>query len=158
VSAYLFDTCLISNWFRKIPAIEAKIQALPGSTLVYVSAISIGEVEFGHSSPKATDPIKQAEFRKWIRATFEIPELPITSATAQSYAMFRRKLCNSFIKKGSYIQNYEDALSDKIGIDENDLWLVAQAHERNLIFATSDKMHHINTVVTGLVTVELWRP
>ena len=100
MNAYLFDTCVISLWYGRNKAIESRVMALPSDDLVYVSCVSIGEIEFGHMNVTATDKRKQADFRQWIKTTFEVPGLPITSATAQSYAFFRRQLCDKFVKNG----------------------------------------------------------
>lgn len=47
-------------------------------------------------------------------------------------------------------------LGRKVNIDENDLWLVAQACERNLVFVTHDHMSRIAEIVGSDVTIELW--
>jgi predicted nucleic acid-binding protein len=41
----------------------------------------------------------------------------------------------------------KDHLGNKIGIDENDLWIVALAAERNLTLITHDRMRRIRDVV-----------
>lgn len=38
----------------------------------------------------------------------------------------------------------------ELGIDENDLWIVAQAVERNLVLVTSDKMRRIRKTIREL--------
>ena len=41
-------------------------------------------------------------------------------------------------------------MARELGIDENDLWIVAQAVERNLVLVTSDKMWRIRETVCEL--------
>jgi tRNA(fMet)-specific endonuclease VapC len=155
VSGFLFDTNVVRRWYAKNASTETHVRGLKSTTPlhIYVSCVTMGEIEFGHLSPAATDQAKQAHFRRWIRETFEIPQLPVTDGSAIEYAKFRRRLFSKFTKKGKYPELREDKLGEKIGIDENDLWLVAQACERNLTFVTHDKMEKIVEVVGGTVTV-----
>ena len=44
-------------------------------------------------------------------------------------------------------QMYDPIAARELGIDENDLWIVAQALERNLILVTSDKMCRMHEAV-----------
>ena len=85
-----------------------------------------------------------------------MPELAISSNTAEDYANFRRRLFDRFDKKGKYSEDREDLLGQKVGIGENDLWLAAQACERNLILVTGDKMKRIREIVDQGVRIEIW--
>lgn len=156
MSGFLFDTCVVRNWFAKNTAITARVAALPGASPLYISSITLGEIEYGHTNVAATDLAKQAQFRKWMRETFEVPALEITASTGREYAKFRRQLFAKFKKVSKYTENYEDHLGTKIGIDINDLWLVAQACERNLTFVSNDKMSKIKDVVGTEVRIDLW--
>ena len=156
MSGYLLDTCVVRRWYARDPNVELRMSLLAGNVPLFISAITIGEIEFGHSSPDATDLRKQAHFRRWIRETFEIPQLPVTEATAQEYAKFRRRLFDKFDKKGKFTENREDKLGQKVHVDENDLWLVAQACERNLSFITQDNMIRIQEVVDSDVDITVW--
>jgi len=162
VSAYLFDTCVISKWYERDPIVESYVQALPGNCYIYISCVSLGEIEFGNlkvtGKRPATNPAVQTDFRRWISETFDVPALSIMPSTAQSYAIFKRRLCDKFVPNGRHIQNAKDAQSHILGIDENDLWLVSQAHDQNLTFVTTDEMPRIAEVVDGAVRVEFWLP
>ena len=91
-----------------------------------------------------------------MRNTFEVPELPITGFKGEHYATFRRRLFDRFDKAGKYTEDREDKLGRKLGIDENDLWLAAQACERNLILVTGDAMERIREIVDGDIRIEIW--
>jgi tRNA(fMet)-specific endonuclease VapC len=153
---YLFDTCMVRNWYARNSVVTERVDALDPKSLLYVSSITLGEIEYGHTSPHATDKRKQAHFRRWITDTFEVPELHITAATALEYAKFRRRLFTRFTRCGKFTENCEDRLGAKIGIDENDLWLVAQACERKLKFITNDNMERIREIVDSDVEIEVW--
>ena len=45
---------------------------------------------------------------------------------------------------------YDAIAARELGFDENDLWIVAQAVERNLVLVTSDKMNRIRDTVRSL--------
>jgi predicted nucleic acid-binding protein len=45
--------------------------------------------------------------------------------------------------------------SQELGIQENDLWMAAQALEYNLVFVTNDKMERIREVCADL-QLENW--
>ncbi len=158
MKGFLFDTCTIRFWYAKNQLIEEKVNALPAEAFLYVSPVTIGEIEFGHASSASSDPTKSAEFRKWISNTFEVPEVPIIGSTAWEYANFRRRLFSRFTRVDKFTENHEDSLGSKLSIDENDLWLAAQACERNLTLVTSDKMARIREVVDSDIDVEYWPP
>jgi len=155
LKGYLFDTCVVRRWYGKSAAVAASVKAIPDDDLIYISAITIGEIEYAHTNI-ASQPEEQAKFREWIAKTFEIPELVVSKDTGWEYAAFRRMLFSKFDRKGKYAENCEDCLGSKVGVDENDLWLVAQAKERNLTFVTIDGMSHIKEVVGDLVAIEPW--
>jgi predicted nucleic acid-binding protein len=113
MNGHIFDTCTISKWFEGKPLIVSAMNSLPGDDLLYVSSVSIGEIEFGHLSKNANDPVKQAEFRLWIEKTFKDPVLPITKFTARSYSHLRRIICDNYIRRGKQIELYEDAHASK---------------------------------------------
>lgn len=108
MNGYLFDTNIVRLWFAKNPVIMSRVNAMPSGSLLYISAITIGEIEFGHLSVKANDPAKQAAFRRWIAQTFDPHRIEITNSTAQSYAELRRSICDRYFRKSKYIELYED--------------------------------------------------
>lgn len=154
MNGYLLDTNIVSDWYDGNEVVQGYIDAFPRNSLIYISCITLGEIEFGHLVAALPDTEQQADFRRWIKKTFGDNMISVTKDTAHSYAFFRRLLCDKFVHRGKYIQNYEDASSDKIGIDENDLWLVSQAHEHGLKFATHDRMRKIKEVAEPHVDIE----
>jgi tRNA(fMet)-specific endonuclease VapC len=155
VNGYLFDTCTVRKWWHHHAQTEAYTSNLKDNDFVYVSAITIGEIEFAHSGIEATDPQQQAEFMRWIHNEFEVPQLAVTASTAIYYAQFRRTCFSTLApKKFKFIESREDMLGEKLGIDENDLWIAAQACERNLILVTNDKMARLVQAVGGTVQID----
>jgi predicted nucleic acid-binding protein len=71
--------------------------------------------------------------------------LDVTHHTAAVYAEVKARVAQKYLAKmlrkdrPKYIQEWVDKATDqKLGIDENDLWMCAQAKERDLIFVTAD--------------------
>jgi predicted nucleic acid-binding protein len=158
MSGYLLDTCVVRHWYAGRPGVSARINALPDEMPVYLSVITRGEIEFAHTSQKS-DATRQVEFRKWIRETFAVPMLDVTEGAAEFYAQLRRECFNRFDKKNKYLEFREDNLGAKCGIDENDLWLAAQAMERNLVLVTTDGMERIKEIVSAIGNpdrVQVW--
>lgn len=155
MSGYLLDTCIISKWYAKRPGITARMDSLPGASQLYISVISRGEIEFGHTYETSL-PAQQAAFRKWLREEFADRELCISTYAGEQYGDCKRRLFEKFDKKGKYSECREDKLGQKCGIDENDLWLAAQACEKNLILITTDEMAKIKEVMDDPGRIWTW--
>lgn len=155
MGGYLLDTCIIRKWYAKRPGVSARMAALPGAAQLYVSVISRGEIEFAHTNV-ASLPAEQAAFRKWIRENFADHELCISPYAGEQYGDCKRRLFDKTDKKGKYTECREDKLGQKCGIDENDLWLVAQACEKNLVLITTDEMARLKEVVDDPRRILTW--
>ena len=71
--------------------------------------------------------------------------LDITRHTAAAYAELKTNLAKKYLAKASrrdrprWLEDWVDkATGQKLQIDENDLWMCAQAKERDLVFVTAD--------------------
>ena len=71
--------------------------------------------------------------------------IDITHHTASVYAEVKALIAQKYLAnvlrkdRPKYIEEWVDkATGQKLGIDENDLWMCAQAKERDLIFVTAD--------------------
>ncbi len=124
-----------------------------------ISAITVGEIGFGHARTTSPDPAKQNAFRKFIREHFPLP-LPVTTSTATYYGPLRGELFRKYPPKGKKQRRPEQCFDTEtaleLGIDENDLWIASQAYERNLVLVTNDGMARIRDVAGDLLTVENW--
>ena len=156
---YLIDTQTIAYWFDgesgKYPMVQSKAEARRGNSPLYVSAISLGEIEYGHAAHPAGAGKRREDFLTSMRE--ELPQiLSVSRHTAEPYGRIRAALFDRFgpkSKKGQAKRAEElcDPTSGReLGIDENDLWLVAQAVERNLVLVTHDKLVHIRQALQDL--------
>jgi tRNA(fMet)-specific endonuclease VapC len=87
--------------------------------------------------------------------------LDVTKATRISYGALRASVFEKYApnaRRRSGLrpeQLIDPATSQELGIQENDLWIAAQAMEYNLVFVTNDKMERIREVRADL-QIENW--
>ena len=96
----------------------------------------------------------------------ELPAvLDVSKHTAEPYGRTRAALLEKYgPKKGRGKKKRAEEVCDpttgrELGIDENDLWIVAQAAERNLVLVTHDKLARIRKGLEELdlnVRIEDW--
>jgi tRNA(fMet)-specific endonuclease VapC len=144
VNGYLLDNNAVGHWFSKQACLCARIRALGADPPLFVSAIILGEIEWGHKICPTTDKAQRKQYEEFIAKNLHHHVLNVGLHTAEPYAYLRSNL---FLKSApkSYRQKrpemWEDPLTGhQLGIDENDLWTAAQAIEHNLILVTSDKL------------------
>ena len=159
MSGYLIDTQTITYWFDgesgRFPHVQQAAEARRGIGPLYVSVISLGEIRYGYACQAGSAGAKRDEFLKFLRE--ELPQvLTIKKHTSEPYGQVRAALFERFAphsrrgRKQRAEELIEPATGRELGIDENDLWLVAQAIERNLVLVTNDKMTHIREAVRAV--------
>ncbi len=150
---YLIDTQTLSYWFDETSGGYQVVQAAAearrsADSPLYLSAISLGEIQYGHAAdPAGAGPVRES-FVKFVRDKF--PQvLRVSRHTAEPYGRIRAALFDKLgpesrkSKKKRAEQLCDPITGRELGIDENDLWIVAQAAERNLVLVTHDKMVRI---------------
>jgi predicted nucleic acid-binding protein len=86
--------------------------------------------------------------------------LPIDEYVSDVYGELRASLFEKYIQKGKNKrpeQLIDPVTATEIGIDENDLWIVAQAITYNLTLVTNDKMRRIFSVTPKELKHEIWQ-
>jgi len=162
MTGYLLDTNAVSDWLidtkPRHPAVRAKIASLPADSPLLTSVIVLGEIEYGLRVDRDNQPTLEP-FRERVRQ--ELPHvLTVEKATADVYGGLRAKLFDKFTPKGKRKGPRPEQLVDPVtslalGIQENDLWIAAQAIERNLVLVSNDGMKRIRDVAPEL-RVEDW--
>ena len=153
---FLLDTQTIRYWFDDLSpfheAVRKSTAALPPESHVCISAITLGEIEHGITINAAGMGGRLDKYRRFIRD--RLPRIvPVSRHTAEPYGWVRAKLADRFPPRGGWSkkkraeQLYDPVAAREFGFDENDLWLVAQAVERNLVFVTNDRMARIREAV-----------
>jgi predicted nucleic acid-binding protein len=167
---YLLDTCIISYWFNENrepqhSVVSRRIDALDADSPLFISAVTLGEIEYGYRTesqdqePEVPVPESQAVLER-------LPViLDIRRSTTTYYGHLRAGLFEKCVprdqrKRAKRPEQLVDPITARdLGIDENDLWLAAQAFERRLILATHDRMARIAQVISELkinLTIEDW--
>jgi tRNA(fMet)-specific endonuclease VapC len=164
VQGYLLDTNIISYWFDgsclQNQAIVERVASLPQGTPLVISAITLGEIEFGLRVRSAEPLDFEAELQSFLFDQLPLV-LDVTSTTRTSYGALRARLFERFapVEKRSKSRRPEQltdpATGQELGVQENDLWIAAQAIEHNLVLVTNDVLARIREAGADL-RIENW--
>ncbi len=150
MKAYLFDTCAVSSLLnpshKHHAAAKAVVAGLPNNALQFVSIVTMGELEFGLKMAEQASSAHLAHFRSRIEAIRAYPLLDLTKHTASAYAELKSRLALTVQRKANsqklfrWLEEWIDANTGKrLQIDENDLWVAAQAKERDFTLVSGDE-------------------
>ncbi len=161
---YLLDTNILSYWFDSSRpehgAVAGRLAQLPDASPLAVSAITLGEVEFGYRVLGEVSSTKEVSFHRFLEDRVPLI-LDVKKSTRTHYGSLRARLFEEYAprdhrKRGLRPEQLLDpATSRELGIQENDLWIAAQALEHNLVLVTHDRIKHIRGVAEEL-RVEDW--
>lgn len=150
MDAYLLDTTILSIYLDPTHPHHAEkgksLDVLPADRTEYISAVALAEMHFGvrlaEALGKGSLPALEAMFLE--AKSYAV--LDITHHTASVYAELKANIARKYLAKTlrkdrpKYIEEWVDkATGRQIQIDENDLWMCAQAKERDLVFVTADR-------------------
>ena len=131
---------------------------------LYISVVTLGEMEYGHQANPSADPGKQAAFESFVRTSCPV-SWPITADVARHYGQLRAWLLDTCGPRGSRtkVKRAEQLVNPvtgvELGIQENDLWIAAQALTHNFALVTHDHRGNfgklLNQFAAGL-NVEDW--
>jgi predicted nucleic acid-binding protein len=124
---------------------------LPPSAPKYVSAIALAELSFGCRLFEQATGTAAPHLTAILDDARRYPLLDVTRHTADEYAVLKANLATTYLSKlfrrdrPRWLENWVDkATGQTLQVDENDLWMCAQARERNLVLITADaKMERI---------------
>ena len=150
MDAFLLDTTVLTVCLDPSHQFHAEkiraLQALPGPSPRYVSAVALAELTFGADLVVALGKGDLPALREKIRKAREYGVLDITHHTSTAYASIKSKLAAKYLAKPlrrdrpRYLEDWIDRATGKaLGVDENDLWMCAQCKERGLVFITTDQ-------------------
>ncbi|UCE58409.1 MAG: PIN domain-containing protein [Phycisphaerales bacterium] len=164
MDGYLLDTNIVKYWHdTRCPEhglVAARVEQLDERAPLYVSVITLGEIEFGHRAESPITTESQREFSSFVSE--RLPDrLKVDRHSVSHYGDLRARLFEKYapIGKRAKVKRPEQLIdpvtAKTLGIQENDLWIAAQALERNLVLVTHDKMDHIRKVASEL-RIEDW--
>ena len=164
VEGYVLDTTICSaSWDYGSPRhgyVRQRLGTLKESP-VYVTAVSIGEVEYGLQVAPAIDARRQCIVR---RAMSSYQVLHIDHHTARVYAEVKANLFRKYSPRTSRgrlshkrVEDLVERTTGKtLGIQENDLWIVSVAVQHNMIVVTSDRMCRVIEAAQYCDRTEYW--
>jgi tRNA(fMet)-specific endonuclease VapC len=153
LKGYLLDTNMIGHYFASHPNVMAHVGALDEDDVLSVSAVALGEIAFGHEMTQSTDHHRREEFERFINNEFPMA-IPVDRHTRVHYGDLKARIFREYPPASSR-ENHPERCVDRVtgaelGIDENDLWMAAQAVQHNLILVTNDEMARISAVAPEL--------
>lgn len=120
-----------------------------------VSVITLGEIEWGHRDATEPNPSAQAAYFKFVSEKLPT-SLDVSPNVAKVYGELRGRLFRKYArkpqrKKGMLPEELiEQVTARSLGIQENDLWICAQAIAHGMVLVTNDRMTRIREVAIGM--------
>ncbi len=150
MDGYLLDTntlsALLDPSHRKHVDTVAAVTSLDPAAPKFVSVVALAELQFGKLLIEAFAGSTPAHLASIISRAQTYAPLEITRHTAAEYGELKAKLAKLYLAKAfrrdrpRWLENWVDqATGQRLQVDENDLWMCAQARERNLIMLTVDR-------------------
>lgn len=169
---FLIDTNIWEYWFnqrrepqhsnvlKRVHELEQRGEGKQAFR-VWISSITWGEIEYGYRAQKEKEQSLEVEFRQFIHDISPIV-LDVDRHTASEYGRIRGRIFNRFSPKEKRQKRLRpEQLIDPISgieleIDENDLWIVAQAVTRDMTLVSNDKLKRIREIVEESLPIENW--
>ncbi len=147
------DTNHVTAWEGQNPSLIAKVDSLPkNTTLIYASVITLGEISASHEMTSG-DAKRRHQVKQFLNV-YVIPDsLTISNATPLYYGQIIGRIWRRHPPANDK-KRTEQHLVD-LGVDINDVWIVASSWERGLILLTTDQMSCIRESVSE-VTFDSW--
>ena len=150
MDGYLLDTCVISALLEeKHPfhdAVRDAVDKIEKGAPRYVSAITIAEIMFGALVDEALIGYRRQKIWDILEKAQESQIREITRHTRREYSELRKNLAVTHLhnvlrsQRSRWVDHWHSKITgDKLRIEENDLWICAQALELNLILITTDR-------------------
>jgi tRNA(fMet)-specific endonuclease VapC len=159
MNGYLLDTNAVSIlWDTRHPEHDTvkTFFANVSQSLMWMSIVAIAEIEYGLKIAPKMDIASQDQVRREMSKHPLI--LDIDKHTIGPYSDLRAELFKYFSprdRRGRLTVKWPEDLIDRtsakeLGIQENDIWIAAQAIQYNLILVTDDYMQRLVKVSENL--------
>ena len=143
----LLDTNFISVLFDprrgNYQAVQNRARAFAQSDLVFLSAVVLAELRYGmEAAQRAGQDV--THIRQTLTQAGRYPLAEVGRHTAEAYGDVKARLAANYLDLSSrtprWLEDWKDRASSKVlQIDENDLWIVSQAIERDYLLVTCDQ-------------------
>jgi predicted nucleic acid-binding protein len=143
----LLDTNFVSVLFDQrrpnFNAVQTRAQAFAQTDLVYLSVVVLGELRYGMEAAQRVGQ-DVSHIRSTLVEAASYPLAEIGRHTAEAYGDVKARLADHYLdmsrRPPRWLENWQDRASGQmLQVDENDLWIVAQAVERDYLLVTSDQ-------------------
>lgn len=151
---FLLDGNHVTAMYHKNTHIAANVRSIPPERKLIVTETIRAELEAGHEMNPAADQTKIAEFWHWLDNS--LFRLEPSEDTSRKYAKIIGLLHRTDPKVASDKDN--QGWLQRIGVQINDVWFVAECWSHNAICVTHDKMAKIKVAVGNNVRFEDWLP
>lgn len=148
MTGYLLDTSALSAYLNEEHPHHTTatnvIGSLPSDSAKLVSAITLGELNFGLQLAELKGSRRLDAFRQRLEVIRQYTAIQVSRHTSDTYAELKARLAAQVQRKAKgkmprWVEDWvDDNSAKKLQIDENDLWICAQAKERDLIVITGD--------------------
>ncbi len=157
LEGYLLDTNIASAAsYEPNPhhqAVREKLAEI-GKAPVFVSAVTVGEIQYGMDLARAQAARARAPIPTLASVLTGYRILAINEQTARVWGQFRANIFDKHAprkrrrRRHRPLASLVDRTSDvDLGIQENDLWIVSAAVTHNLIFVTADQAGGMRRIV-----------
>ena len=133
--------------------VRHSVQQLEQNAVLFLSTASLAELRYGVNLAAAFGHSRLPTLQQTLVDARRYPVLDITRHTADAYADLKATLARTYLpnagarRRPRWIEDWVDKTTgQKLQIDENDLWMCAQAKERDLPLCTADsRMYRISS-------------
>lgn len=159
METYLFDTNIWKYWFSNEKDVAQQIEQFDEKSTIGLSVIVLGEILYGANLNPEFDTSSYMNFIYDKRPII----FDIDKHVSKVYSELRARLFDKFgprelrrkVKRPE--QLIDPATSLHLGIQENDLWLMAQALTYNLVLVTNDSMNNLSKVAPKELKCKNWQ-
>ncbi len=162
---YLIDTSALSAYLNPDHPhhafATAVINQLPEAAPKLVSIVTLAEFDYGIRFAELAGSARLEEYRQRLEVVRKYAPLDVTHHTSEAYAELKILLAARVRRRPGkkmrrWIEDWVELGSAKrLQIDENDLWIAAQAKERDLVIITGDSDMRILASVDPEVRIQL---
>lgn len=149
MAGYVYDTSVLSALLdaahQRHADIARAVTSLPEDASQFVSAVSLAELTFGVRMSETFTPSRLPALEQMLVDVRAYGVLEIGHHTSAAYAELKTNLAKRYLLKANrrdrprWIEEWPlNNCGQRLQVDENDLWLCAQAKERSLTLLTAD--------------------
>ncbi|HEX5259113.1 MAG TPA: PIN domain-containing protein [Sphingomicrobium sp.] len=149
MTGYIYDTSVLSALLdtahQRHADVARAVLALSDEASHFVSAVSLAELTFGVRMSEAFSPNRLPALQQMLIDVRAYGVLQVGHHTSEAYAELKTNLAKRYLLKANrrdrprWLEEWPlNNRGQRLQVDENDLWLCAQAKERSLTLLTAD--------------------